>query len=73
MARHKAQGNRVVTAIEVLSPGNKRPGPGRAAYLQKRDELWDARAQVAALTLALEQAQAQTLPPAAPRRAGQKS
>ncbi len=31
--------NRIVTAIEVLSPANKAAGPGRAAYLQKRDEL----------------------------------
>jgi len=46
-----AQGNRVVTAIEVLSPGNKRPGPGRAAYLQKRDELWDARANLVEIDL----------------------
>jgi hypothetical protein len=36
-----AAGNRVVTAIEVLSPGNKAAGPGRDAYLQKRDELWE--------------------------------
>src|SRR5579862_3704090 len=28
-----AAGNRVVTAIEVLSPDNKRPGPGRRSYL----------------------------------------
>jgi cell division protein ZapA len=41
------------------------------AALQITDELWDAREQVAALTLALEQAQV-TLPPTAPRRAGQK-
>ena len=29
-------GHRVVTAIEVLSPANKRPGEGRRLYLQKR-------------------------------------
>jgi hypothetical protein len=37
-----AAGNRLVTAIEVLSPDNKAPGPGRALYLRKRDELWEA-------------------------------
>src|SRR5687767_8101879 len=26
--------SRVITAIEVLSPKNKRPGPGRKSYLQ---------------------------------------
>jgi hypothetical protein len=33
-----AAGNRVVTAIEVLSPSNKQPGPGRTSYLAKRDQ-----------------------------------
>ena len=32
--------NRVVTAIEVLSPVNKMPGAGRTSYMQKRDEFW---------------------------------
>src|SRR5262245_41879440 len=27
-------GNRVVTAIEILSPDNKAPGPGRDSYLR---------------------------------------
>ncbi len=35
-----AAGNRVVTAIEVLSPDNKQPGAGRTSYLNKQDELW---------------------------------
>ena len=35
-----AAGNRVVTAIEVLSPDNKMPGPGRVSYLAKQEELW---------------------------------
>lgn len=34
------RGNRVVTAIEILSPDNKEPGAGRASYLRKREELW---------------------------------
>ncbi len=37
-----AAGNRVVSAIEVLGPDNKRPGPGRENYEQKREELWEA-------------------------------
>jgi hypothetical protein len=32
-------GRRVVTVIEVLSPANKRLGPGRDLYLRKQDEL----------------------------------
>jgi hypothetical protein len=35
-----AAGNRVVTAIEVLSPDNKMSGPGRASYVQTREEYW---------------------------------
>jgi len=31
---------RVVTAIEVLSPDNKRVGAGRTSYMQKREEFW---------------------------------
>ena len=30
---------RLVTAIEVLSPDNKKPGPGQRSYLRKRREL----------------------------------
>jgi hypothetical protein len=37
-----AAGNRVVTAIEVLSPDNKQPGPGRDSYMRKRDEFWNS-------------------------------
>ncbi len=36
-----AAGNRIVTAIEILSPDNKAPGPGRASYLRKREEYWE--------------------------------
>ena len=32
-------GRRVVTVIEILSPSNKFPGPGRDLYLKKQDEL----------------------------------
>jgi Protein of unknown function (DUF4058) len=31
-------GHRVVTAIEVLGPSNKRPGEGQRLYLQKRED-----------------------------------
>ncbi|MBI4616560.1 MAG: DUF4058 family protein [Planctomycetes bacterium] len=33
------QGRQVVTVLEVLSPSNKRPGPGRREYLQKQQEV----------------------------------
>jgi hypothetical protein len=32
-------GERIVTVIEVLSPSNKRPGPGRDLYLRKQAEI----------------------------------
>jgi hypothetical protein len=32
-------GRRVVTVIEILSPSNKVPGPGRDLYLKKQEEL----------------------------------
>jgi hypothetical protein len=35
---HDLSGNRVVTAIEILSPWNKMPGRGLEEYLVKRDE-----------------------------------
>jgi hypothetical protein len=37
-----AAGNRIITAIEVLSPTNKESGEGRKSYLAKRDEFWDS-------------------------------
>jgi hypothetical protein len=33
---------RVVAALEILSPANKRPGPGRRAYLRKRWAILDS-------------------------------
>lgn len=47
-------GNRLVTAIEVLSPDNKTPGPGLASYLQKRDELWEAGVNLVEIDLLRE-------------------
>jgi hypothetical protein len=46
-----AAGNRLVTAMEVLSPSNKTPGPGRDSYLEKRDELWAAGANLVEVDL----------------------
>ncbi|MEZ6060470.1 MAG: DUF4058 family protein [Planctomycetaceae bacterium] len=33
-------GNRIVTAIEVLSPANKQPGAGLDSYHRKQSDLW---------------------------------
>jgi hypothetical protein len=33
---------RVLTAVEILSPSNKRPGPGRDDYLTKRARVFDS-------------------------------
>lgn len=46
-----AAGNRLVTAIEVLSPDNKIPGPGRTSYFRKREELWDGGANLVEIDL----------------------
>ncbi len=46
-----AEGNRVVTAIEVLSPDNKQPGPGRASYRAKQEELWQGQANLVEIDL----------------------
>jgi len=46
-----AAGNRIVTAIEVLSPDNKAPGSGRDSYLRKRSELWQAEAHLVEIDL----------------------
>jgi hypothetical protein len=44
-------GNRVVTAIEILSPDNKRPGEGRKSYLKKREEYWENRTNLVEIDL----------------------
>lgn len=49
-----AAGNRLVTAIEVLSPDNKRAGEGRDSYLRKRNEVWHAGAHVIEIDLLRE-------------------
>lgn len=46
-----ASGGRVVTAIEVLSPANKDRGPGQDAYERKREEYWDAGANLVEIDL----------------------
>jgi hypothetical protein len=46
-----AAGNRLITAIEVLSPDNKLPGPGRKKYLRKRREVLAAHANLAEIDL----------------------
>jgi len=46
-----AAGNRVVTAIEVLSPDNKVNGAGRTSYLNKQDELWMAQTNLVEIDL----------------------
>src|SRR6266566_8450678 len=46
-------GNRIVTAIELLSPWNKVPGAGREAYLRKRDEFFSSEANLVEIDLVL--------------------
>ncbi len=66
-----AAGNRLVTAIEVLSPDNKLPGRGRKKYLRKRREVLTARANLVEIdllragkpTIRIKPEQLATLPP----------
>jgi hypothetical protein len=44
-------GERVVTAIEFISPTNKIPGDGRDAYLKKRREFIESRANLVEIDL----------------------
>ena len=44
-------GNRLITAIEVLSPDNKLPGEGRRQYLKKRKEIRANRANLVEIDL----------------------
>ena len=43
--------NRVVTAIEILSPANKTSGPDRDAYLAKRDDYFLAKVNLVEIDL----------------------
>jgi hypothetical protein len=47
-------GNRIVTAIEFLSPTNKSDASGRAAYLQKQAELREAKVNLVEIDLLRE-------------------
>ena len=44
-------GQRIVTVIELLSPANKRPGPGRDSYLRKQGETLDSQAHLIEIDL----------------------
>ena len=44
-------GGRVVTVIEVLSPSNKLPGPGRKQYLRKQKEILESDASLVEIDL----------------------
>jgi hypothetical protein len=46
--------NRVVTAIEVLSPDNKAEGPGRQSYIRKREEFWGSGTNLVEIDLLRE-------------------
>lgn len=66
-----AAGNRLITAIEILSPDNKQSGTGRKKYLRNRRELWSGHANLVeidllragASTLRISAEQMATLPP----------
>jgi hypothetical protein len=49
-----AAGNRIVTALQVLSPDNKLPGPGRDSYMQEREEFWDSGTNLVEIDLLRE-------------------
>jgi hypothetical protein len=45
------QSRQLVTALELLSPTNKRPGPDRQQYLHKRQQLFHARVNLVEIDL----------------------
>jgi hypothetical protein len=47
----EVDGERVVTGIEMISPANKQPGPGRDEYLLKRQEFFDSNANLVEIDL----------------------
>jgi hypothetical protein len=47
-------GRRVVTVLEVLSPANKRPGPGQELYLKKQGELIGGKVSLVEIDLLRE-------------------
>src|SRR5262249_11857877 len=46
-----ASGRRVVTVLEILSPANKRPGPGQDQYLKKQGELIEGQVSLVEIDL----------------------
>ncbi|MGC8643364.1 MAG: DUF4058 family protein [Isosphaeraceae bacterium] len=44
-------GRKVVTVIEILSPSNKAPGPGRNLYVKKQEELKEGRVSLVEVDL----------------------
>lgn len=64
-------GERVATVIELLSPSNKRPGPGRDLYLRKQEEVLSSEKHLVEIDLLRGGEHATAVPRAwAVRRAG---
>ncbi|MGC8639695.1 MAG: DUF4058 family protein [Isosphaeraceae bacterium] len=55
-------GRRVVTVIEVLSPSNKKPGPGRELYERKQEELREGQVSLVEIDLLRSGNRVLTLP-----------
>jgi hypothetical protein len=49
--RDPSRGHKLITLIEIVSPSNKRPGPDRRAYLQKKREVLDSDANLVEIDL----------------------
>jgi hypothetical protein len=56
-------GDKVVTVIEVLSPSNKRKGPGRDLYLRKQRDVLESDASLVEIDLLREGEPTVALPP----------
>jgi hypothetical protein len=56
-------GRRLVTVIEVLSPSNKRPGPGQEQYLEKQQELLGGRVSLVEIDLLRAGRRVYSVPP----------
>ena len=59
----EADGGRVITVIELLSPANKLPGPGRTAYEQKQLEILQSQTNLVEIDLIRDGRRVLALPP----------
>jgi hypothetical protein len=63
IAIYDVEGREVVTIIEVLSPSNKTPGPGRNDYLAKQQEILESETNLVEIDLLRQGSHVLAVPP----------